>query len=171
MSNKNSNWPTNAENNIPAEEMGAMCDKVAALRKLPEIDLHDPDAIGKRIDEFFDYCIQQGLRPSVTLMASALGCRREQLWRWEQEDSVRGHLISQAKGALEALTEQWFSCGKINPTAAIFILKNNFSWRDDIGIIAKRDDPPELPSAAEIKARLTVSSDDGNASASLQDIL
>lgn len=165
MSNTKSNWPQVQAPSVSNKEMSAMVKNMAELRKLPPIDTRDPDVINERLDQFFEYCEKSGLRPTVTLLAAAMGVRRETIWRWEQEENARGEAIARAKGLLEAITEEWLASGKISPPSGIFILKNHFGWRDNIEITAAKANRSEdrLPSTEEIVKRLPQVTIDENA--------
>ena len=163
MSNTKSNWPQVQAPSVSNKEMSAMVKNMAELRKLPPIDTRDPDVINERLDQFFEYCEKSGLRPTVTLLAAAMGVRRETIWRWEQEENARGEAIARAKGLLEAITEEWLASGKISPPSGIF--KNHFGWRDNIEITAAKANRSEdrLPSTEEIVKRLPQVTIDENA--------
>lgn len=152
------NYPVQQQPDISKQEMSEQVGSISALMKLPPIDSKDINALEKRIEDFFTFCQTKSLRPSVTLLAVALGVRRETLWKWEQSNTPRGEAISRAKGIIEALTEQWLSSGKISPPSGIFILKNHFNWRDtvDINAQATRVEPMEdiVPSLDDIKKLL-----------------
>lgn len=47
---------------------------------LSKIDLHDEKAVQDRLNEYFDFMIQNDMKPSVSGMAMALGLDRRRLW-------------------------------------------------------------------------------------------
>ena len=170
MSNKHSNFPQVQAPAVSNEELSTMVKNIAELRKLPEINTKNPDEINERIDQFFEYCEKSGLRPTVSLLAAAIGVRRETLWRWEQEENARGKAIERAKGLLEALTEEWLSAGKISPPSGIFILKNHFGWKDSIELsAAKTTSIDSLPSTEEVIKKLPQNDDNADVYGGLED--
>lgn len=136
MANKESNFPTNQQPKLAPMEMGEMVAAMDELRNLNEIDHRSPGALAERIQYFFDWCVTNDMRPTVDLMALAVGVSRVSLWKWEQEGGSRGKIIGRAKQLLAALTEQWAVTGKINPTTAIFLQKNHFGYSDQYELTA-----------------------------------
>ena len=111
------------------------------LMNLPKIDVHDPEAVQKRLNDYFGYMASQDAKPTVAGMAMALGMDRRRLWeiktgaqttnRWiedlpnEVKDSIK-----KAYSLMEYLWENYMVNGKINPVTGIFLGKNNFGYQD-----------------------------------------
>ena len=73
-------------------EMSRMIMNSMGLRKMGqvEIDMTDPKAVEKRIDDFITYCIEHDMKPTVESMALAFGTNRVQLWRWKEGVGTEG---------------------------------------------------------------------------------
>ena len=111
------------------------------LMNLPKIDMHDPEAVQQRLNDYFGYMASQDAKPTVAGMAMALGMDRRRLWeiktgaqttnRWiedlpnEVKDSIK-----KAYSLMEYLWENYMVNGKINPVTGIFLGKNNFGYQD-----------------------------------------
>lgn len=156
MANKNSNWPAANQPDIKPEKMAQQIQAMETLRELPQINYADCQEVEERIKYFFNFCVENELRPTVELMALSVGVSRQALWQWEQEGSARGKVISSAKQTLGALMEQWGVCGKINPTTMIFLLKNHHGYKDEISIepVQHTNSLAALPDKSEILRRL-----------------
>ena len=136
MSNKKSNYPTNQQPNLERGEMSSLVEKMDVLRNLPDFDHRDPVALEERLQTYFDFCIENDLRPTVDGLSLACGVSRVTLWQWQQQGGQRGRLIENSKQLLAALLEQWAVCGRVNPATAIFLQKNHFGYRDCVDLVA-----------------------------------
>ena len=67
--------------------------------------------------------------PTVTGLAVALKTSRQTLINYESNENFFD-TIKVAKSYIESLIEQWALMNELNPTSAIFNLKNNFDWKD-----------------------------------------
>ena len=86
---------------------------------LLKIDLHDEKAVQDRLNEYFDFMIQNDMKPSVSGMAMALGLDRRRLWEIKT-GNTQG---SGALGGLSSLPQEvtdlvkkpinfWNVCGR-----------------------------------------------------------
>ena len=152
--------------------MATTVKNISELRTLPEIDTTDPDEVEKRIQEYFDYCITHELRPTISLLAAALGVDRVTVWRWSQEGNTRGKVITRARGIIEALLEEWGVQGKLNPATMCFLLKNHFGYSDTYTLEAVQANPlGDIPNAKEIVKRLPKITDDIDNTEEIGDLL
>ena len=132
MSNRRSNYPNAQQPDLKPGEMAALITNMEQLRALPVV--REPNEVKERVRWFFQWCIDGEVRPGVELLALSLGCTRQTLLNWQHEGGVRGEVITAAKQAIAALTEQWGLTGKLNPAAFCFILKNHFNYVDSMVI-------------------------------------
>ena len=111
------------------------------LMNLPKIDVHDPEAVQQRLNDYFGYMASQDAKPTVAGMAMALGMDRRRLWeiktgaqttnRWiEDLPNEVTDSIKKAYSLMEYLWENYMVNGKINPVTGIFLGKNNFGYQD-----------------------------------------
>ena len=111
------------------------------LMNLPKIDVRDPEAVQKRLNDYFGYMASQDAKPTVAGMAMALGMDRRRLWEiktgnYHTSKSLEDlpnevtDLIKKAYSLMEYLWENYMVNGKINPVTGIFLGKNNFGYQD-----------------------------------------
>lgn len=107
------------------------------LFNLPKIDLHNPEQVQARLNEYFDIHVQADLKPTVVGMAMALGIDRRRLWEIKSGNEKAYQLptsvsdsIKKAYDFMENLWENYMNNGKINPVSGIFLGKNNFGYQD-----------------------------------------
>ena len=113
----------------------------AKLFNLPSIDLHDPEQVNDRLNEFFKIHAEADMKPTVSGMGMALGLDRRRLWEIKSGAKVGGTTpidlptptlvaIKKAYEYMELLWENYMQNGKINPVSGIFLGKNNFGYQD-----------------------------------------
>lgn len=94
------------------------------------------EKLKQTIDNYFKECDEKGEPYLITGLCLALECQREVLLDWDKntgkypkpEKAVA--LIRQAKLKCQNYAEKLLMSGKLNPTGAIFNLKNNYRWKD-----------------------------------------
>ena len=139
------NYPNQQQPDIEPDKLAAMVTHMAELQSLEPVS--NADDVAERLEFFFQWCAKKQLRPTVSLMCLCLGHHRQTLINWQNKGDRRGQLISRAKQVLESLTEQWMTCGRINPVSGIFILKAQFHWKEAITI--------ETASPGQLRPQLT----------------
>lgn len=81
-------------------------------------------------------CAEDDMKPSVAGLALAFGRDRRTLWKWAngiESDFIPPEsrdFIKKAYQFLNAQMEDYAQNGKINPVAAIFLMKNHFGYQD-----------------------------------------
>lgn len=150
MSNKNSNYPTNAKPNATPAEIGKLVGMMDSLRKLPPVRKREPEAVEQRLNYFFQYCTDEGIKPSVEAMALCMGVSRQTLWEWENDTgSKAGQLVARAKELINSLLTTWTMNGKINAVYAIWLQKNNSGYSDTKTLEIKPQSEPHSLSIEE----------------------
>lgn len=110
--------------------------QIMGIYNMPKIDTSNDEEVEERIQEYFEYCFNNDLKPGVEGMALAIGVDRRTLWEWETGrkrgvvDSSRADIIKKAKLFLANYMENLSQNGKINPITAIFLMKNHFGYAD-----------------------------------------
>lgn len=116
---------------------------------LPSIDISDAKQVEERIKWYFNHCIEDDMKPTVSGMANAFGVDKRTLWRWWNEVSrsqTHGPLIKKAYLILEELWEDYMHNGKINPVSGIFIGKNHFGYQDKSDVVIRKgEDEATIP--------------------------
>ena len=112
--------------------------KLAAYGK---VDWSDTEEVRDRITQYFSICAEEDMRPSAAGLALCLGCSREYLYalingeyRAKKNPELQ-HMLIMAIQILDAQMVDYMQNNDINPVAGIFLMKNNFGYRDDKYII------------------------------------
>lgn len=121
--------------------------RVAALG--PRVDLNnDPQGVLKRIVDYFALCEKDDLKPTVAALSTALGLSKEgyRLWRngkIGKNEETREHL-KEAQRVMDALMEAYMQEGMINPVTGIFLMRNNFGYKnEDVPEVEEQERLPE----------------------------
>ena len=102
----------------------------------PNVDMKEPAQVKERIGMYLSICAEDDMKPSVAGLALAFGVHRKTLWAWANGiDSdylppASRDFIKKAYQFLNAQMEDYAQNGKINPVAAIFLMKNHFGYQD-----------------------------------------
>lgn len=127
---------------------------------LPPIDISDDKQVSERLDWYFNHCIEDDMKPTVTGMANCLGIDKTTLWSWrtgECRAKTHSPLIKKAYKLLEELWESYMLSGKVNPASGIFLGRNHWGYQDKVDVVvSKGDDSDYKPSVDEIAARYMV---------------
>ena len=142
----------------------------AKLFNLPPIDLHDPQQVNDRLNEFFKIHADADMKPTVSGMGMALGLDRRRLWeiktgnfgtnkRLAELPTSTMDSIKRAYEYMEILWENYMQNGKINPVSGIFLGKNNFGYQDKTEyVVTPNVNNDSDYNIAEIKARYAIDS-------------
>lgn len=131
---------------------------------LPPIDISDDKQVSERLDWYFNHCIEDDMKPTVTGMANCLGIDKTTLWSWrtgECRASTHSPLIKKAYKLLEELWEGYMLSGKVNPASGIFLGRNHWGYQDKVEVVVTpKNDSDEGFSADDMAKRYAL--DDGN---------
>ena len=97
------------------------------------IDKADPQQVKARIDEYFELCVINDMKPTVKGFCNALKISKASLWTWKTgtyRADTHEAIILEAYDTLEALWEDYMQNGKINPMAGVFLGVNNYGYKD-----------------------------------------
>lgn len=111
---------------------------------LPPIDISDAKQVEHRIQEYFEFCINQDAKPSVPGMGLWLGVDATTIRKWRAGDyrsTTHLPVIKKAMFVLESLWNDWMQSGKINPASGIFIGKNMFGYKDTQDVVVTPNNP------------------------------
>lgn len=126
-------------------------------KRLPPIDISDPEQVKQRISEYLDFCELNDKKPSVVAMANWLGVSRDTLNSWKRGE-CRGETHSDTiKKALLLMEEIWYDLmqnGKINPGSGIFLGKNMFGYKDVADVVVTPNNPMQGLDAESARKRL-----------------
>ena len=94
------------------------------------------EELKNRINEYFQRCSDEALRPGIESLSAALCVSRQTFWRWCNGDINTGDewrsVCESAKSTINAYLEQAMLTGKINPASGIFLMKNWMNYKDSI---------------------------------------
>lgn len=132
MSNKVSNFPNAAKPQATPQEIGELVGIMDELRKLPPVNKNEPEQVKERLDFYFRYCAENGIKCSVEGMVMATGRSRQTLWEWENDPkSKSGELVRRAKEAINAMLVQWAMDSKMPFPYAIWLQKNHYQYTEN----------------------------------------
>ncbi len=134
-------------------ELSAKMKKLKVVYDWPKINIDSDREVEDRINLYFDYSMQNGLKPVIEGLALALGISRSTLWDWEtgrsraELGSSRSDIIKKAKEYIAFLMSDGVMSGQINPVTWIFYAKNYFGMKDsqDINIIPNNPNDATVP--------------------------
>ena len=139
-------------------EMSKMITDAMNLSNMGDVDMYDPDQVERRMMQCLQYMIENDMKPTVESMALAFNTNRTQLWRWKE--GVESNLPERSRNAIKKgyaimnqMMTQTMANGKINPVAAIFLLKNNHGYRDQTDVVVTPNNPYQAASDDELKDR------------------
>lgn len=128
-------------------QMREMLANAMALRHMGTVDMTDPEAVERRVDEYITFCIEKDMKPTVESMALAFGVNRTQLWKWKEgieskylPDASR-KAIKRGYDLMNDILAQTLVDGAINPIAAFFLLKNNHGYKDQTDVVVQANAP------------------------------
>lgn len=106
------------------------------LMSLKPLDVRicQPQELEERCIYYFQTCNDNNTRPSIAGFAFAIGIGRDTLLRYIRGESKcpldNLQVINRFYMALNAMIEDYMQSGAINPVSGIFLMKNNFSYKD-----------------------------------------
>ena len=117
-------------------------------------DMNNAEAVTDRIQQYFQLCVDDDMKPSVEGMAVAFEADRKQLWRWANnvECTIAPDARHSIKKAYDILTLQmtdFMQNGKINPVVGIWLMKNNMDYKDQSEVLLTPNNPLGSESSAE----------------------
>ena len=115
--------------NITPDENAVLCQYALDIFKSPKVNLDNPEEVEQAISNYFNSCLERGLRPGNLGLYAVLGLSKQDV-----SDAIRGRskklsspvidLIKKAKEALATYREMLGATGKLNPVTLIFWQKN-----------------------------------------------
>jgi hypothetical protein len=105
------------------EDYARHTDDLMRLSRDP-VRLQDPEAVGRRCEEYLALCEQQSMNPTVPGLALALGTTPQEMARHPSQQLVMTYR------AVESMSAQMAQDGRIPMAVYIFQAKNWFGYRD-----------------------------------------
>ena len=146
---KSRNSPVIGDNgfNAKGEELSEKMRKLKVIYDMPKINLDSDEEVEQRINEYFEYCIEAQLRPTVEGLGLAIGVNRSTLYNWEVKKTRAGlndfryNIIKKAKDYIAFLMSDLVMENKINPVTWIFYAKNYFQMSDRQEVVLTPNNP------------------------------
>lgn len=142
------------QENVKAGDNAKFLAHALAIHSWPPVDIDSDEEIEQRLQQYFVFCQENDIKPTVAGMANSLKVSRYTLQDWKtgkRRGSRRQEIIGFYYGLLEELYEDYMMNGKVNPVSGIFMGKNHFGYQDkqEISIKAKQQfnddiDPEEV---------------------------
>lgn len=133
------------QENIKAGDNARFLKHELEIHHLPPIDIDSNEEIQQRCEEYFEICMRNDMKPSVSGMAMALKISRFTLIDWKKgarrSGTGRAEIIEYYYNLLQALYEDNMQNGKMNPVSGIFLGKNHFGYADKQEVTVKTDTP------------------------------
>ncbi|MBR3638427.1 MAG: hypothetical protein IKN45_10995 [Lachnospiraceae bacterium] len=100
----------------------------------------------ERIDAYFAFCAEKGLRPGIESLALSCGMDRRRFWELcnGKKGAEMQEICQRAKQCIVAFLETSMYSGKLNPPSAIFSLKNIGGWQDSVTVETIQSDYREI---------------------------
>jgi len=142
-----------------AGDMSRMITNAVELANMGPVNMHDPAQVEQRVMDCLKYMIEHDMKPTVESMALAFNTNRTTLWRWREgvETNIpeaSRNAIKKGYNIMNQLLTQTMADGKINPVAAIFLLKNNHNYKDQTDVVVTPNNPLQDMNADEARKRL-----------------
>ena len=152
--------PKRSEEYLPQYEKGDMARMITDamnLSRFGPVDINVPEQVEQRVMDYLQYTIEHDMKPTVESLALAFNTNRTQIWRWANGVECGGvpeqsrNAIKKAYSIMNQLLTQTMADGKINPVAAIFLLKNNHAYKDQTDVVVTPNNPYQATSDEELK--------------------
>ena len=91
------------------------------------------EELQSKIDAYFEYCDENKQPYTISELALFLNTDRITLIRYGERDEFC-NTIKKAKQKVESQFEKRSLMGEYNPTIAIFLMKNNFGYKDKVDL-------------------------------------
>ena len=130
---------------LSVEDNKRMITQMMKTFTAPPINLNDPEAVERRIAEYFASCAESGLRPGNLGMYSALGLTKQDVNNalHERSHKLNPAVIDSIKRGILAMSsyrEMLCNHGKLNPVSYIFQSKNFDGLTDQAQLQVTRAD-------------------------------
>lgn len=146
------------QENVEAGDNAKFLQHALTIRNMPPIDIANPHEVERRIDWYFNLCVQDDIKPTVKGFCNSLRIVKSTLWNWKMGNYRAGtheEMIVRAYDVLEELWEHYMQNGKINPMTGVFLGVNNFGYKDvkQVNLTPVVDNQPEAVDIAAIEAK------------------
>lgn len=155
MGHRNGDPRPDQQVNAPPGENARRVRIARVLMSKERVDTSSVEAVTERFLWYLDVCEQFDDRPTVEGFALATGYDRVSIRRIKDGEvkSVPEEVRTTLKRVWDMLNQmmtQYMVDGHLNPVTAIFLLKNNFGYRDQTETVVVKKDPYETGDPEDI---------------------
>ena len=115
------------------------------LHRLPPVDMSNNEQVTQRVDEYFQLCADNDMKPGMAGLALAFGYDRRSLWEFINGKRAKNQdvadTLKKASEILDIMMETYMQNGKINPVSGIFLMKNNLGYTDKQEVVITPQSP------------------------------
>jgi len=107
---------------------------IKRVTKINKPCIDDADSIDRACNEYFEYCEEDGVPPTVAGLSRALGVTRDTLMKWlHGEISIKtADVVMKYFSLIEIFDETALKNNKTNAVAGLFNMKNNYGYKDEV---------------------------------------
>ena len=137
------------ESKEPGANRRAILNALEAVKR-PKVDVKDTKAVEERIMEYFQYCIENDVSPSVSACCSWLGIHITTIEKWyqgQQGSPEHQRIAAKFYGIIQDIWAQKMDGGDINPVSGIFMGKAFFGYKDTQEIVVNHTVQNEISTA------------------------
>lgn len=102
-----------------------------------KVDIHNLDKLTESTCEYFDFCAQNGIMPSMRRLANWYGYSYQHLYHLIDKQSPTGQYLDQIKDAIKDNLEQAALVNAVNNISAMFILKSQYDYVEATKVIVE----------------------------------
>lgn len=84
-----------------------------------------PEDLAREIGDYFDYCVDKGLKPCKAGIRTYLGISRTQYYDWQTNSSKYGEISNLIQNANDMMEMQYIGRAEKYPTANLFLLRTS----------------------------------------------
>ena len=93
-----------------------------------KIDIHNLEQLAESTSDYFDFCAEQGIMPSMRRLANWYGYSYKRLYQIIDSQSATGRYLDQIRDAIKDNLEQAALVNAVNNISAMFILKTQHDY-------------------------------------------
>lgn len=131
---RKNNFPTAFE--IDPTKTSTLLKNIMTIASMPKCVTEDEFVT--RFNDYFNFCIEQEIKPTVESFALAFGITTQTVRKWETGEygAFKKDLVKRGKTIMQTFLTNAVMEGKVNPVTYIFYSKNYYGMVDKVEHIA-----------------------------------
>lgn len=111
------------------------------LFNLPPIDKYNEEQFLQRVNAYFSIVQKYNMKPTLTGLGLAFKTTRQTIYKWCNGIDCpfltvnERSLLKSVYSLINSSMEDYLLNGQINPVAGIFLMKNNFNYKDQTEVV------------------------------------